>query len=167
MRRHGRSMVTNHDLRNVPGFRGCTPKQLAAIDRLADRAVVLPGRIVVHEGMPGRELYVILHGLAAVTRRGVVVTTLGPGDYFGELNAIENGWRSTTLTAISPLRVLIIGPPQFATLMADIPGFRDLLLRGMARRVREADDLISRLQPPGRPASCIEQLPLERTVPTL
>jgi CRP-like cAMP-binding protein len=158
-------MVTNHDLQNIPGFRGCTPKQLAQIDRLADRTVVLPGRVVVHEGMPGRELYVILHGLAAVSRRGGVVTTLGPGDYFGALNAIESGRRSATLTAISPLRVLVIGPQQFATLMADISGFRELLLRGMARRLREADDLISRMQPPEPSACRIAQLPLEHAAP--
>jgi CRP-like cAMP-binding protein len=47
---------------------------------------------------------------------------------------------------MSALEVLIIGPREFGTLMADIPGFRDALLRGMARRLRAADDTIERMR---------------------
>jgi CRP-like cAMP-binding protein len=96
--------------------------------------------------MIGRELFVILSGTATVTRRGRLITTLGPGDYFGELGAIDTGHRNATLTAISTLTVMIIGPREFSALMSDIPGFRDALLRGMARRLRAADDTIERMQ---------------------
>jgi CRP/FNR family cyclic AMP-dependent transcriptional regulator len=138
--------TTAHQLLKVPGFGGCSTRQLAEIDRLTDTAVALPGRVLVREGMIGRELFIILSGTATVTRRGRLVTTLGAGDYFGELGAIDTGHRNATLTAISTLTVLNIGPREFSALMADIPGFRDALLRGMARRLRAADDIIERLQ---------------------
>ncbi len=145
MRRHeGRTFSS--ELLDIPGFRGCSAKQLAEIDRLTDRSVALPGRVLVREGMIGRELFVILAGTATVTRHGRLVTTLGPGDYFGELGAIDTGHRNATLTAISTLSVLIIGPREFGALMADIPGFRDALMRGMARRLRAADDTIERMR---------------------
>jgi CRP-like cAMP-binding protein len=145
MRRH-ESRTANTELLDIPGFRGCSVKQLAEIDRLTDRSVAMPGRVLVREGMIGRELFVILSGTATVTRRGRLITTLGPGDYFGELGAIDTGHRNATLTAISTLTVMIIGPREFSALMSDIPGFRDALLRGMARRLRAADDTIERMQ---------------------
>jgi CRP/FNR family transcriptional regulator, cyclic AMP receptor protein len=146
MRKHESRTAPNCELLNIPGFRGCSAKQLAEIDRLTDRSTALPGRVLVREGMIGRELYVILSGTATVTRRGRLLTTLGPGDYFGELAAIDTGHRNATLTAISSLTVLIIGPREFSALMADISGFRDALMRGMARRLRAADDTIDRMQ---------------------
>jgi CRP/FNR family cyclic AMP-dependent transcriptional regulator len=145
MRRHEGRTVSS-ELLTIPGFRGCSPKQLAEIDRLTDRSTALPGRVLVREGMIGRELFVIISGTATVTRGGRLVTTLGPGDYFGELGAIDTGHRNATLTAISSLTVLIIGPREFGSLMADIPGFRDALMRGMARRLRAADDTIDRMR---------------------
>jgi CRP-like cAMP-binding protein len=145
MRRH-ENRIGHNQLLDIPGFRGCSAKQLAEIDRLTDRSVAMPGRVLVREGMIGRELFVILSGTATVTRRGRLVTTLGAGDYFGELGAIDTGHRNATLTAISALSVMIIGPREFSALMSDIPGFRDALLRGMARRLRAADDTIERMQ---------------------
>jgi CRP-like cAMP-binding protein len=168
MRRHEGTPHTP-DLRDVPGLRGCTDKQIAAIERLTDRSVVLPGRTLVREGTIGRELFVILKGSAVVTRRGTVVTTLGPGDYFGELGAIESGRRNATLTALSAVTVMIIGPQQLSSLMADVPGFRDALLRALARRLRDADDQIDRMA--GRAGEAgfaceIRSFRLKRTSPT-
>lgn len=139
MRRH---KGESHHLSQVRGFRGCSQRQLAEIDRLTDRYVASPGRVLVREGMLGRELIVIISGTATVTRNGRLVTTLGPGDYFGELGAIETGHCNATLTAITMLDVLIVGPREFASLVADIVGFRDTVMRGMAKRLRAADDAL-------------------------
>ncbi len=146
MRKHDSHTAPHRELFSIPGFRGCSPRQLAQIDRLTDQSVVPAGRVLLREGMIGRELFVILSGTATVARQGRVISTLGPGDYFGELGALDVGHRNATLTALTTLTVLIIGPRECATLMADISGFRDTLLRGMARRLRAADDMIERLR---------------------
>jgi CRP-like cAMP-binding protein len=78
----------------------------------------------------------------AVTQKGRRVNTLGPGDFFGELAALNPGPRNATVTALSDLDVLIIGPREFAT-MADIPGFRDALLKSMAGRLRTVDSQLA------------------------
>jgi len=67
---------------------------------------------------------------------------LHAGDYFGELAAIEPAPRSATVTATTDLDVLIVGPREFETMM-EIPGFRNALLSGMSRRIREADDRLA------------------------
>ena len=48
----------------------------------------------------------------AVTQAGRRVNTLGSGDFFGELAAMDPGPRNATVTALTDLDVLIIGPRE-------------------------------------------------------
>ena len=122
----------------VDQFRECTEAQLTEVVRLAERIQVGKGEILVREGRIGREFFLILSGTVAVTQKGRRVNTLAPGDFFGELAALNPGPRTATVTALSDLDVLIIGPREFAA-MANIPGFRDALLKSMAGRLRTMD----------------------------
>jgi CRP/FNR family cyclic AMP-dependent transcriptional regulator len=125
-------------LQSVPEFRACSKKQLEAVARLADEVIVAPGEVLTKEGRIGREVFVIVAVTAEVTQRGRLVATLGPGNYFGELAALDPGPRTATVTAATELDVLIIGPRELGA-MSEIPGFRDALLTGMAKRLRAAD----------------------------
>jgi len=129
-------------LHGVPWFAACTEEQLREVARLAERLHVQAGEVILREGRLGRELFVILSGTATVTRDGRVVNVRGSGDYFGELAAIEAAPRSATVTATTDLDVLIIGPREFEAMM-EIPGFRNALMKGMSRRIREADDKLA------------------------
>jgi CRP/FNR family transcriptional regulator, cyclic AMP receptor protein len=125
-------------LQSVDRFRACTRAQLREVERLAERIQVGNGEVLAREGRIGREFFLIISGTASVTQKGRRVNTLGPGDFFGELAAMDPGPRNATVTALSDLDVLIIGPREYAH-MADIPGFRDALLKAMARRLRSVD----------------------------
>jgi CRP-like cAMP-binding protein len=125
-------------LKGVAEFRDCTRRQLEQVARLAERVNVAPGEVLTREGRIGREFFLILSGTVDVTRGGRHRKNLGPGDYFGELAAVNPGPRNATVTALTELDVLIIGPRELAT-MFEIPGFRDSLLRTMAGRLRAAD----------------------------
>jgi CRP/FNR family cyclic AMP-dependent transcriptional regulator len=125
-------------LQMVDQFAGCTREQLLSVVRLAERVQVGEGEILTREGRIGREFFLILSGTVGVTQKGRRVNTLGPGDFFGELAALNPGPRNATVTALSDLDVLIIGPREFGA-MAAIPGFRDALLKSMARRLRAVD----------------------------
>ena len=129
-------------LKGVPWFSAFTEEQLAEVARRAERLGIEAGEVILREGRLGRELFVILEGTATVTRGGRVVNRLGAGDHFGELAAIEAAPRSATVTAATDLQVLIIGPRQFDA-MIEIPGFRNALLAGLVRRIREADDKLA------------------------
>jgi len=125
-------------LKAVDQLRDCTEAQLEEVARLADRMQVGEGEVLTREGRIGREFFLILSGTVAVTQKGRRVNTLGPGDFFGELAALDPGPRTATVTALSDLEVLIIGPREFAA-MAEIPGFRDALFKSMAGRLRDVD----------------------------
>jgi CRP/FNR family transcriptional regulator, cyclic AMP receptor protein len=134
-------------LEHVAEFRGCTRRQLEAVSRLADRVSVAAGEVLTREGRMGREFFMILSGTVSVSRGGREVSTLGPGQFFGELGAVVPAPRNATVTATTDLDVLIIGPREL-TSMFDIPGFRDALLSAMATRLRTADaDLDAALSP--------------------
>lgn len=129
---------TVNRLQSVDQLQGCTRAQLEQVAHLAERVQVAEGEALAREGRIGREFFLILSGSVAVTQRGRQVNTLGPGNFFGELAAMNPGPRNATVTAISEVDVLIIGPREFAA-MTEIPGFRDALFKAMAHRLREAD----------------------------
>jgi len=138
----GNGQAAPDRLQGVPWFTACTEEQLSEMARIAERLRIQAGEVILREGRLGRELFVILEGTATVTREGHVVNILHAGDYFGELAAIEAVPRSATVAATTDLEVLIVGPREFETMM-EIPGFRNALLSGMSRRIREADDRLA------------------------
>jgi CRP/FNR family cyclic AMP-dependent transcriptional regulator len=132
------TQATVERLKAVDLLGNCTEAQLQDVAHLAEQVQVGEGEVLAREGRIGREFFLILSGSVAVTQRGRWVNTLGPGDFFGELAAMDPGPRNATVTALSDLDVLIIGPREFSA-MADIPGFRDALFRSMASRLRTAE----------------------------
>jgi CRP/FNR family transcriptional regulator, cyclic AMP receptor protein len=125
-------------LRAVDPLHDCTDAQLEEVALLAERVQVGEGEVLAREERIGREFFLILSGRVVVTQKGRQVNTLGPGDFFGELAAMNPGPRNATVTALSELDMLIIGPREFSA-MAAIPGFRDALFHSMAGRLRTMD----------------------------
>ena len=125
-------------LKSVDQFRACTKAKLREVARLAEHVKVNQGETLVREGRSDRELFLILAGTVEVIQAGRRVNALGPCDFFGELGALNTGPRSATVTALSDVELLVIGPREFDSL-AQIPGFRNALLRRMAIRLRSVD----------------------------
>jgi CRP/FNR family transcriptional regulator, cyclic AMP receptor protein len=131
-------------LQGVDLLRNCTHAQLQEVARLAERVQVGEGEVLAREGRIGREFFLILSGSVAVTQLGRRVNTLGSGDFFGELAAMDPGPRNATVTALTDLDVLIIGPRELSA-MSEIPGFRGALFRSMASRLRTLEGRLAEL----------------------
>jgi CRP-like cAMP-binding protein len=82
---------------------------------------------------------VIIEGTATVSRHGRKVATLGPGDAFGELALLDKAPRNATVTAATPMELVVLGQREFGGLIDEVPGFARKLLAGMARRLRDSD----------------------------
>jgi CRP-like cAMP-binding protein len=100
---------------------------------------VSPGKVLVSEGAPGSEFFVIIDGTAKVTRQGRKVATLGPGAAFGELALLDRAPRNASVVAETPMELVVLGQREFAGILDEVPGFARKLLAGLAHRLREAD----------------------------
>lgn len=126
-------------LRQVSLFSALSRKELGLVARRAEDVKVAAGKVLVSEGAPGSEFFVIVDGTAKVTRQGRKVATLGPGDAFGELALLDKAPRNATVVAETPLEVVVLGQREFAGIIDEVPGFSRKLLAGLAHRLRDYD----------------------------
>ena len=130
-------------LRKVPLFEACNDKQLEFIATRVDEVDVPAGKTLTEQGRSGGEFFVILSGQAGVKRGGTSVASLGPGDYFGEIALLDNGERTATVTAASPMRLLVLSPGQFQDVLYQDPAIAISLLHTVVRRLRASAKLPS------------------------
>jgi CRP-like cAMP-binding protein len=126
-------------LATVPLFAQCSRHDLAEIARFVDEIEVPDGRELMVEGDVGHEAFVVVEGTARVTRAGETVTDVGPGAVVGEMALIDRAPRNATVTASSPMKLLVIGKREFSGLLDESRSFRDSILGALADRVRQRD----------------------------
>ena len=109
-------------LRRVP-FLALLPQY--ELERLAASATWLdvePGSVVVRQGEPGTEFYVVGAGSFAVDIDGVARPSLTEGDGFGEIALLHAVPRTATVTADTPGRLLVVRSADF---LAAVTGSED------------------------------------------
>ena len=134
----GRSQYLDH-LAKVPLFSACSKKELQTIARASDEVHVPAGKVLVEEGRPGHEFFLILEGKASVKRGKKKIASLSPGQYFGEMALLDRGPRSATVVADTDMDVLVLGQREFAGVIDEVPAMAHKLLTTMAQRLRESD----------------------------
>jgi CRP/FNR family transcriptional regulator, cyclic AMP receptor protein len=130
-------------LEEVPLLEGCSQRQLRAVARIAEVVEVPAGTVLARAGQSGDEFFLILDGSARVDVSLRKRAKLKPGDYFGEMSLLDGGPRSATVTADTPLRLLVIKRRDFATLLREAPDLIQNLLATLSRRVRQAEQAVS------------------------
>ena len=123
-------------LRKVHLFSSCTDKQLGFIATRVEDVDVPNGKVLTEEGTSGGEMFVVVNGTAEVKRGGKVIARLGPGDFFGEIALIDQGPRSATVVATSPMRLLALGPRQFQDVLYQDADMARQLLYAVTKRLR-------------------------------
>jgi hypothetical protein len=108
-----RPVLDADGLRSLPLFAALDDDQSERILLAAHEHLALPGEAVVEQWQVSRDLYVILSGAVDVLADGQLLATLGPGEFFGELAAINWGagfarTRSATVTATEATRLLVL-----------------------------------------------------------
>jgi len=130
-------------LRDIPLFRYLSKRHLEMVSRNADEIRVDAGHELCREGRLGHELFVIVEGTASVARQDLHLADLGPGDFVGELSLLDNEPGSATVTAETPMVLLVIGERQFHSLLLAIPELTLEVLRGVAQRLRATDEALT------------------------
>jgi CRP-like cAMP-binding protein len=109
-------------LRAIPVFQRCTDAELRRVERIVDQIDVAAGEVVTSERDAPAESYVIVSGEASLVVRERSMDRLAAGDVFGEIASLWSGRpAAATVTAITPLRVLVVERRDLAEMVA-IPG---------------------------------------------
>ena len=66
-----------------------------------------PGTVLTRQGEPGRELFLVLDGVLSIDVDGERLAEVGPGAVLGERAVIEGGPRTSTLVAVTPVRLAV------------------------------------------------------------
>jgi CRP-like cAMP-binding protein len=122
-------------LRRVPLFEQCSRKELARISQLTTQVSLPEGRKLTVEGQRGREFFVLVEGNADVRRKGRRVNVLTRGDFLGELALVSDRPRTATVTALTPVEVLVMHARDFRTLLGDVPSLQPKILEAVAARL--------------------------------
>jgi CRP/FNR family cyclic AMP-dependent transcriptional regulator len=120
----------------VPMFSGCSRKELAIIARAAKPVAHKAGAVIAREGERGIGLFLILEGTCTVSIGGKKKTTLGPGQFFGEIALLDGGPRTATVTADTDVRLLGLTEWMFRGLLAEHPSIALKTLESVAGRLR-------------------------------
>jgi CRP/FNR family transcriptional regulator, cyclic AMP receptor protein len=126
-------------LAEIPIFASCTRRELALVSRLATQVEIVAGAELTTQGRPGNEFAIILDGTASLSVDSDVVTTLTVGDHYGEMALLDDGPRTATITALTPMSLAVVGRRDFRNLLDQSPILARALLVGLARRLREVE----------------------------
>ena len=134
-------MLANHKtkldlLKSVPLFAGCSEAELREISAISDEIDFQQvKRLNVERQEAVSEFFVIVEGQATVTREGQEIATLGPGDWAGEIALISDTPRTASVTAATPIVVLVITRGAFAALLRDTPTIAQKVLASVGARL--------------------------------
>lgn len=132
-------------LRGVPLFADLDERSLQAVAVLAREQTHKAGDVLMIEGEPGDELYVIVEGTIRIEHGDRTVRSMTPGGFLGEIALVERRPRTATATAESDVTVLVLRQHEFDRLLQTMPG--------MHRRVRAAIDRRERGERGGSPGA--------------
>ena len=127
-----RTPLDAEGLRSLPLFAGLDDAQCERVLLAAYEHHALSGEAVVEQWQVSRDLFVILRGEVDVVSDAHGLPALGPGEFFGELAAINWGagyarTRTATVTATAPTRLLVLDWALVNWLIAVSPGFGEQL----------------------------------------
>jgi len=120
-------------------FSACSREELAKLAQLFDEVERPAGSVLVREGDPGSEFYVIVDGTATATIGDNYVATLSSGDFFGEMSLLDRSPRAATVTADFDLELLVADARSFATLVEGAPSVGMRMMRMMSERLRTVE----------------------------
>ena len=122
-------------LRRIPAFAGFRDRQLGDLAKLVDEVVFEPGIVLIREGRPGTQAFLLVEGEVEVTLGGKKLATLGRGQFVGEMALLDQSPCSATVTTTTAVKALAMDPGSFST-MLDNASVARRVARTLADRLR-------------------------------
>ena len=137
-------------LRNVPLFSGLDEKRLGVLVPMMMRTSFSRNETIIGAGDPTDSLYIVISGRLKVLMsdeqgREVILAILGTGEFFGEMGLLDDSPRSASVVTLEPCELLSISKTDFKRCIAENSDLSLMVMRGLVRRLREADQKIGSL----------------------
>ena len=127
-------------------FPGITPDEIEELIANSQVHSYLPGAILCRENAVEDRFYMILDGEAEVTKNinnseSRLLTTLSPGDFFGEMALIHNAPRAATVSAKTALTTLELDKSAFDRVIHKSTSIAMAMVSQISNRLRQNDQL--------------------------
>jgi CRP/FNR family transcriptional regulator, cyclic AMP receptor protein len=137
-------------LRNVPLFARLDEPQLGVLARVIVRRSFGRNAKIIGAGDPTDSLYIVISGRLKVLMsdeqgREVILSILGPGEFFGEMGLLDDSLRSASVVTLEACELLTISKTDFKRSLAENFDLSLNVMRGLVQRLREADRKIGSL----------------------
>jgi len=137
-------------LRNVPLFSMLSEGQLQLLTRVLSRKAYPKNSTIIAAGDPTDAMYIVVSGRLKVVMsdkegQEVILAILNQGEFFGEMGLIAQAPRSATVTTIEPCELLTITRADFNKCLQGNFDLTMNVIRGLVKRLREADKKIGSL----------------------
>ncbi|MEI6738462.1 MAG: Crp/Fnr family transcriptional regulator [Pseudomonadota bacterium] len=139
-------------LNAIPLFHDLNDMQLASIGAHLSLRVFEKGVFVLRQGEKASSMYVIVSGHVKVfsvdpedDAREVILKTLGPGEFFGELPMFDHEPRSASIATLECCHLQVLSYSAFERAIMSSPDIAQKVLMTLARRLRAADRKIGDL----------------------
>ena len=126
-------------LAELPFLEGAAPEVLDSIAAALVPEAVAQGTVVLTEGGPADDLFVVRSGTLDVFSHGVKINELGADDVVGEIGVIHRRPRTATVIATTPVELWRIPGGAFLSAIERHDIMPDGLRRGIADRLAQAN----------------------------
>ena len=131
-------------LQSVPLFATMTLEQLEAIHLCLTEQQYTLGEMIFAEGDVGDEMYIVAEGEVEIvikmdTAEPLVLATVRPGAYFGEMSILDNEPRSAAARVSQDARLLVLKGEQLKELVYVMPEIAFTIFKVLSERLRRSD----------------------------
>ncbi|HEY8069229.1 MAG TPA: cyclic nucleotide-binding domain-containing protein [Burkholderiales bacterium] len=142
--------VSTTVLKSVPLFASFPDDQLRMLVTVVTRRSAPRASVIMAAGDQIDSLYIVISGRLKVMMgdadgKEVILSLIGPGEFFGEMGLIDDSPRSASVVTIEPCELLSVAKRDFKRILAENFEMSMAVMRGLVRRLREADRKIGSL----------------------
>jgi CRP/FNR family cyclic AMP-dependent transcriptional regulator len=144
------STVSTTVLKSVPLFASFPDEQLRMLVSVVTRRSAPRASVIMAAGDQIDSLYIVISGRLKVMMgdsegKEVILSLIGPGEFFGEMGLIDDAPRSASVVTIEPCELLSISKRDFKKCLQENFEMAMAVMRGLVRRLRDADRKIGSL----------------------
>jgi CRP-like cAMP-binding protein len=125
-------------------------RELASVAAVAKVRRYAKDDVIFHADESGDIFCLIKEGQVKVTMispegKEIILSILGPGDFFGEMALLDNEPRSATIIATEPLEIVTIWRSDFLHILSENFSITQKVLAELSKRLRNASNRIESL----------------------